>query len=436
MDTKDLRYTTYVQILKEELVPAMGCTEPIALGYGAAKAREVLGGLPDKVEVNVSYNIIKNVKSVVVPNTDGLKGIEAAVAAGIVAGDATKLLEVISVVSNDKKSEIRDFMNHVPITVKAIDGELTFDIVLILFKGNEYVKLRIAQYHTNIILIEKNGERLFNLEAGREQESENSTENTQEVGLTDKSLLNLKDIIEFADTLRVKDVKDILDPQINYNMAIAEEGLKNDYGANIGSTWLASYGNDVRNRAIAKAAAGSDARMSGCELPVIINSGSGNQGITVSVPVIEYANDLDVTRNKLYRALALANLISIHEKTGIGRLSAYCGAVSAGCAAACGIAYLLGGGFEEIAHTLVNSVVITSGMICDGAKPSCAGKIATSIMAGLLGHDMFKNGEQQFRSGEGIINRDVEETIRNVGRLGKDGMRETDREIVKIMIGE
>lgn len=436
MDTKDLRYTTYVQILKEELVPAMGCTEPIALGYGAAKAREVLGGLPDKVEVNVSYNIIKNVKSVVVPNTDGLKGIEAAVAAGIVAGDASKLLEVISVVSNDKKSEIRDFMNHVPITVKAIDGELTFDIVLILFKGNEYVKLRIAQYHTNIILIEKNGETLFNLEADREQGSENNIENTQEVGLTDKSLLNLKDIIEFADTLQVKDVKDILDPQINYNMAIAEEGLKNDYGANIGSTWLASYGKDVRNRAIAKAAAGSDARMSGCELPVIINSGSGNQGITVSVPVIEYANDLDVTRNKLYRALALANLISIHEKTGIGRLSAYCGAVSAGCAAACGIAYLLGGGFEEIAHTLVNSVVITSGMICDGAKPSCAGKIATSIMAGLLGHDMFKNGEQQFRSGEGIINRDVEETIRNVGRLGKDGMRETDREIVKIMIGE
>lgn len=436
MDTKDLRYTTYVQILKEELVPAMGCTEPIALGYGAAKAREVLGGLPDKVEVHVSYNIIKNVKSVVVPNTDGLKGIEAAVAAGIVAGDASKHLEVISVVSNDKKSEIKDFVNHVPITVKAIDGELTFDIVLVLFKGNECVKLRIAQYHTNIILIEKNGETLFDLKVSYEPGSVNSVEKTLEIGLTDKSLLNLSDIIEFADSLQVNDVKAILDPQINYNMAIAEEGLKNDYGANIGSTWLASYGNDVRNRAIAKAAAGSDARMSGCELPVIINSGSGNQGITVSVPVIEYANDLEVTRDKLYRALALANLVSIHEKTGIGRLSAYCGAVSAGCAAACGIAYLLGGGFEEIAHTLVNSVVITSGMICDGAKPSCAGKIATSIMAGLLGHDMFKNGEQQFRSGEGIINHDVEQTIRNVGRLGKEGMRETDREIVKIMIGE
>jgi L-cysteine desulfidase len=436
MDTKDLRYTTYVKILTEELVPAMGCTEPIALGYDAAKAREVLGSLPDKVEVNVSYNIIKNVKSVVVPNTDGLKGIEAAVAAGIVAGDASKILEVISVVSSEKKSEIRDYIKNVPITVKAIDGELTFDIVLILFKGNEYVKLRIAQYHTNIILIEKNGEILFDLEASSEPGSGNAMEKTEEVGLTDKSLLNLKDIIEFADTLQVDDVKDILDPQIEYNMAIAEEGLTNNYGANIGSTWMASYGKDVRNRAIAKAAAGSDARMSGCELPVIINSGSGNQGITVSVPVIEYANDLGVTKDKLYRALALANLVSIHEKTGIGRLSAYCGAVSAGCAAACGIAYLLGGGYEEIAHTLVNSVVITSGMICDGAKPSCAGKIATSVMAGLLGHDMFKNGEQQFRCGEGIINRDVEETIRNVGRLGKDGMRETDREIVKIMIGE
>ncbi len=269
-----------------------------------------------------------------------------------------------------------------PITVKAIDGELTFDIVLILFKGNEYVKLRIAQYHTNIILIEKNGEILFDLEASSEPGSGNAMEKTEEVGLTDKSLLNLKDIIEFADTLQVDDVKDILDPQIEYNMAIAEEGLTNNYGANIGSTWMASYGKDVRNRAIAKAAAGSDARMSGCELPVIINSGSGNQGITVSVPVIEYANDLGVTKDKLYRALALANLVSIHEKTGIGRLSAYCGAVSAGCAAACGIAYLLGGGYEEIAHTLVNSVVITSGMICDGAKPSCAGKIATSVMAG------------------------------------------------------
>lgn len=447
MNTEDLRYRTYVQILKEELMPAMGCTEPIALAYGAAKAREELGAIPDKVEVWASYNIIKNVKSVVVPNTDGMKGIEAAVAAGIVAGDASRILEVISQVTYSQKVAIKEFRETTPIAVKAIDGTLTFDIVLVLHSKEDYVKLRIAQYHTNIILIEKNGQVVFETEGNRRLEqgheveenpeaSETAGDSENESGLTDKGLLNLKDILEFAETLRVEDVKDILEPQIQCNMAIAEEGLKNSYGANIGSTWLASYGNDVRNRAIAKAAAGSDARMSGCELPVVINSGSGNQGITVSVPVIEYARELGVEEDTLYRALTLANLVSIHEKTGIGRLSAYCGAVSAGCAAACGIAWLCGGGYEEIAHTLVNSVVITSGIICDGAKPSCAGKIAASVMAGILGYDMYRNGGHQFKSGDGIVNRNVEETIRNVGRLGKEGMRETDREIVKMMIGE
>lgn len=444
MNTEDLRYRTYVQILKEELMPAMGCTEPIALAYGAAKAREVLGALPDRVEVWASYNIIKNVKSVVVPNTDGMKGIETAVAAGIVAGDASKILEVISQVTYSQKVAIKEFRETVPIDVRAIDGTLTFDIVLMLHSGGTSVKLRIAQYHTNIILIEKDGEVLFETETNRQLEQghevekfpESKTLPESEGGLTDKGLLNLRDILEFADTLLVEDVKDILDPQIQCNMAIAEEGLKNSYGANIGSTWLGTYGNDVRNRAIAKAAAGSDARMSGCELPVVINSGSGNQGITVSVPVIEYARDMNVGEEKLYRALTLANLVSIHEKTGIGRLSAYCGAVSAGCAAACGIAYLCGGGYEEIAHTLVNSVVITSGIICDGAKPSCAGKIAASVMAGILGYDMYRNGGQQFKAGDGIVNCNAEETIRNVGRLGKEGMRETDREIVKMMIGE
>lgn len=447
MNTEDLRYRTYVQILKEELMPAMGCTEPIALAYGAAKAREELGTMPDRVEVWASYNIIKNVKSVVVPNTDGMKGIEAAVAAGIVAGDASRILEVISQVTYSQKVAIKEFRETTPIAVKAIDGTLTFDIVLVLHSKEDYVKLRIAQYHTNIILIEKNGQVVFETEGNRRLEqgheveenpetSETAGDSENESGLTDKGLLNLKDILEFAETLRVEDVKDILEPQIQCNMAIAEEGLKNSYGANIGSTWLASYGNDVRNRAIAKAAAGSDARMSGCELPVVINSGSGNQGITVSVPVIEYARELGVEEDTLYRALTLANLVSIHEKTGIGRLSAYCGAVSAGCAAACGIAWLCGGGYEEIAHTLVNSVVITSGIICDGAKPSCAGKIAASVMAGILGYDMYRNGGQQFKSGDGIVNRNVEETIRNVGRLGKEGMRETDREIVKMMIGE
>lgn len=442
MNTEDIRYRTYVQILKEELMPAMGCTEPIALAYGAAKAREVLGAMPDRVEVWASYNIIKNVKSVIVPNTDGMKGIPAAVAAGIVAGEASRILEVISQVTFSQKVAIKEFCRAVPIGVHAIDGTLTFDIVLELYCGSDSVRLRIAQYHTNIILIEKNGEVVFETETNRQleqgyevEQSSEAEEGEQEGGLTDKGLLNLRDILEFADTMRVEDVKDILDPQIQCNMAIAEEGLKHPYGANVGNTWLTSYGDDVRNRAIAMAAAGSDARMSGCELPVVINSGSGNQGITVSVPVIVYAREMGVSEETLYRALTLANLISIHEKTGIGRLSAYCGAVSAGCASACGVAYLCGGRYEEIAHTLVNSVVIVSGMICDGAKPSCAGKIAISVQAGLLGYDMYRNGGQQFKSGDGIVNSNVESTIRNVGRLGKEGMRETDREIVKIMIG-
>lgn len=437
MERNDIRYQTYVQILKEELMPAMGCTEPIALAYGAAKAREVLGAIPDRAEVWASYNIIKNVKSVIVPNTDGMKGIEAAAAAGIVAGDASKILEVISEVTYSQKASIREFLKNVPITVHAIDGNLTFDIVIVLYHGEDVVKLRIAQYHTNIILIEKNGEKVLETETNRQLEEGHEIEQSQEEGgLADKSLLNLKDILEFANTVEIEDVKGILDPQISCNMAIAEEGLRGNYGANVGSTWLSAYGDDVRNRAIAKAAAGSDARMSGCELPVVINSGSGNQGITVSVPVIEYARELGVSDEKLYRALTLSNLISIHEKTGIGRLSAYCGAVTAGCAAGCGIAYLYGEDYDVIAHTLVNSVVTVSGIICDGAKPSCAGKIAASVMTGILGYHMYKNSGQQYRAGDGIVNCNVEETIRNVGRLGKDGMRETDREIVKMMIGE
>lgn len=258
---------------------------------------------------------------------------------------------------------------------------------------------------------------------------------SKEIGLADKTLLNMKDIIEFADTCHIEDVKAVLDMQIQYNSLIAEEGLLGDYGANIGSTFLKFYGYDVRNRAIAKAAAGSDARMSGCEMPVIINSGSGNQGITVSVPVIEYAKELSVSKEKLYRALVISNLIAVHEKTGIGRLSAYCGAVSAGCAAGCGIAYLQGGGYEELAHTLVNSLAIVSGIICDGAKPSCAAKIASSVEAGILGYHMYMN-HQEFKCGDGIVKNGVEATIRNVGRLGRDGMRQTDKEIVKIMLDE
>ena len=423
MEKTDIRYKSFLQILKDELIPAMGCTEPIAIAYAAAKARDILGMMPEQVEVHVSDNIIKNVKSVVVPNTGGLKGIEAAAAAGIVGGQSNKVLEVISQVTAEQKTEMKAFLYEIPIRVYNLVNDLIFDILIILYAGKQSAKVRICQYHTNIVYIEKNGTVLINV-----QENEDKEETS-----ADRALLTIKDIIEFADSCDIADVKSVLDRQIYYNTLIAEEGLLGDYGANVGSTYLKFYGYDVRNRAIARAAAGSDARMSGCELPVVINSGSGNQGITVSIPVVEYAKELSVPKDKLYRALVVSNLIAIHEKTGIGSLSAYCGAVTAGCAAGCGIAYLHGGGYDEIAHTLVNSLAIVSGIICDGAKASCAAKIASSVKAGILGYHMYMN-HQEFKCGDGIVNNGVEATIRNVGQLGREGMRQTDKEIVKIML--
>lgn len=432
MYRSDPKYGMFLDILKEELIPVMGCTEPIAIAYAASRARDILGVIPDKVEINVSNNIIKNVKSVVVPNTGGLKGIEAAVAAGIVGGKTEKQLEVISSITNEQKNDLVHFLNVVPIKICAMEGGMIFDICIRVFCDGESACVRISQYHTNIIYEEKNGQVLFR-SALYDSLQKGSQEGSNEEGLVDRSCLNLKDILDFANTVAVNDVKEILDRQISYNEAIAEEGLLGNYGANIGSTIWKYYDHNVKNRSISKAAAGSDARMSGCELPVIINSGSGNQGMAVSIPVIEYAMELGVQKEQLYRALVLSNLVAIHEKTGIGRLSAYCGAVSAGCAAGCGIAYLYGEDYETIAHTLVNSLAIVSGIICDGAKSSCAAKIASSVEAGILGYRMYQNG-QEFKKGEGIVNRDVETTIANVGRLGKNGMRDTDKEIVKIML--
>ena len=425
-------YQTYVRILQEELIPAMGCTEPIAIAYAAAKARQVLGCMPQEVRIGVSNNIIKNVKSVIVPNTDGMKGIEAAAAAGVVGGCADKVLEVISEVTDEQKAEMRRFLEHTPVRVETVDNGQIFDITVRLCAGEETALVRIAQYHTNIVRIEKNGAVLLEKPA-EEHQAACGHEGVAEDGLSGRGMMSIAGILDFADTCDIADIRAVLDTQIQYNTLISEEGLLGDYGANIGSTMLKFYGDDVRNRAIAKAAAGSDARMSGCELPVVINSGSGNQGITVSVPVIEYAKALAVPRDRLYRALAVSNLVAIHEKSGIGRLSAYCGAVSAGCAAGCGIAYLQGAGYEAIAHTLVNSLAIVSGIICDGAKPSCAAKIASSVEAGIMGYHMYLNG-QQFRAGDGIVTKGVENTIRNVSQLGREGMRETDKEIVKIML--
>lgn len=425
MEKSDQRYQAYIQILKEELIPAMGCTEPIALAYAGAVARKTLGETPDRVTVQASGSIIKNVKSVIVPNTGHLKGIDAAVTAGIVAGDPDKQLEVIAQVTPEQIEQMKSFMKEVPIEVEHIDKGCTFDIIVILYFGQSYAKVRIANFHTNIVLIEKDGQILSQIPVAGDSEE----------GLTDRSLLDMEHIWDFANTVDIDDVKDLLDQQISCNMTIAEEGIHNDYGANIGKVLLAMDGDNVRVKAKAMAAAGSDARMNGCELPVVINSGSGNQGITTSVPVIVYAKELNVSDEKRYRALVLSNLTTIHVKTPIGRLSAYCGAVGAGAGAGAGIAYLCGGGYKEVTHTVVNALAIVSGIVCDGAKASCAAKIASAVDAGILGYNMYIRG-QQFYGGDGIVSKGVESTLKNVGRLGKEGMKETNDEIIKIMIGE
>lgn len=415
-------YQTYVQILKEELVPAMGCTEPIALAYCASKCFDILDDEVQSVDIYVSGNIVKNVKSVIVPNTDGLKGIEASVTAGIVAGDSTKILEVICNVTTLQKAEMKHFLETIPMKVHPIESDCALDICVHIHGLQHQAKVRIAGYHTNIVYIDRDDDILY--QSGVVASSDSS--------LTDRSLLNVKDIYEFATTVQLDDVQDVLQRQIDCNLAIAKEGLQNHWGANIGRILLETYGDDVKIKAKAYAAAGSDARMSGCEMPVIINSGSGNQGMTASLPVIVYALEENMSNEQLYRALIISNLCTIHQKTGIGRLSAYCGAVSAGVGAGCGIAYLKGGDYKTIAHTLVNALAINSGIVCDGAKPSCAAKIAESVDAGILGYYMYKNG-CQFKGGDGIVCKGVENTIRNIGRLSREGMKETDKEIIKIM---
>lgn len=426
MDKKDKRYSDYISILHEELMPAMGCTEPIAIAYAAAMARKILEKLPERVLIEASENIIKNVKSVVVPNTGKLKGIEAAAVAGIVAGDADKVLEVISKVDKKEQKAIADYFKSKEVNVEVSKSDLIFDLVVNVYSGEESASVQISHYHTNIVRITKNGKTLMH------------NSNCNDVGtsqITDRSMMNVKDIIEFAESVDIAEVQDILQQQIDFNSAIAKEGIEGDWGANVGSTILDAWGSDdIKVRAKAMAAAGSDARMSGCELPVMIVSGSGNQGLTASVPVIEYAKELKLSQETLYRALLVSNLVTIHQKTSIGRLSAYCGAISAGVGAGAGITWLYGGRYEEVAHSIVNAVAIVSGIICDGAKPSCAGKIATAVDAGILGFHMYKNG-QQFYGGDGIVQKGVENTIKNVGRLGSVGMRETDKEIIRIMMG-
>lgn len=419
----DENHQKYIRILEEELQPALGCTEPIAIAYAAALARSYLEGEPSALRLSVSGNIIKNVKSVVVPNTGGLRGLAVSAAAGVVVGDPSKELRVISGASPEAIEQIPVFLDRVPITIEHAETEFIFDIGVELTNRDHSAFVRIVDFHTNVVEITKDGQPIEVIEA-----------ETVRTGASDRSFMTISDILDFARTVDPAEVSKVLERQIAYNMAIAQEGLRGDYGANIGKVMLGAYGTkDIKIRARALAAAGSDARMNGCELPVVINSGSGNQGITASVPVIAYAKELGSTHEDLLRALIISNLVTIHMKTGIGRLSAYCGVVSAGCGSGAGIAYLHGGGLDEIAHTIVNAVAITSGIVCDGAKASCAAKISAAVDAGIVGYHMYQNG-QQFFGGDGIVSKGVEDTIINVGELARRGMKETDREILRIML--
>ena len=424
MQKSDPRYAAYVSILKKHLIPAMGCTEPIAIAYAAAAARHALGELPERAQVLVSGNIIKNAKSVTVPNTSGRKGIEAACAAGLIAGDHTKKLEVISHVTGEQLQEIDGYLEKKVISVSLKEDARLFDILIIAEGKGHTATARITDRHTNLIDLTLDGQPIIRLQSDEQAEEADP----------DEMLLSIEGAYDFADSCDLEDIEETLNLQILCNTAIAKEGMTGKWGAGVGRMLMDSWGADeVRIRARAMAAAGSDARMSGCEMPVIINSGSGNQGLTVSLPIVEYAKAGNIGKERLFRALALANITAIRQKMLIGTLSAYCGAVSAGCAAAVGVAYLNGGDLNLVNHTLVNGLAILSGTICDGAKPSCAAKIACAIDGALMGYEMALSG-REFRGGEGIVKKGVENTIRNVGRLGRDGMRETDQEILRIMI--
>ena len=417
-------YREYLAILREEIVPALGCTEPIAIAYAAAKARSVLGRLPEHIDVRCSGNIIKNVKAVIVPTTGNMKGIETSAVLGAVGGNPDKKLEVLTDVSPKDLELTWELLRKKICSVSLLEGVSNLQIIVEMTAGQESALVEIAFSHTNIVRIEHNGTVVMK----KGMSAQNATE-------TNRSLLNLHDIYDFANTVDIAEVGGLMEDQVRCNMAIAREGLSNKYGANVGSTILEHYGSDARTMARALPAAGSDARMNGCVLPVMINSGSGNQGMTVSLPVQVFADALGVSREKKIRALVLSNLIAIYQKNELGKLSAYCGAVSAAVGAGAAIAYLHNADFDVIEGTIVNTLGNVSGIVCDGAKASCAAKIASAVEACILGYNMYIRG-QQFYGGDGIVTKGVEETLQNVGRLGKEGMKETNEEIIKIMIGE
>lgn len=416
-------YKNYLDILKSELVPALGCTEPIAIAYAAAKARQLLGEFPDSVEMKLSGNIIKNVKGVTVPNSGGLKGIDIAAVLGITGGNADKALEVLEEITPEHIRKAEALVQKGICTCSLIENVPNLYISAKVRKDGHYAEVTIAEQHTNIIHMEKDGNVLLEKDLQKKDES----------AAVDKSRLTVKDILDFADQVKLEDIEEVIGRQIRMNTAIAQEGLDNNYGAQIGKTLMHVWGKSATTRACARAAAGSDARMGGCSMPVVINSGSGNQGITVSLPVIVYAEEWEVSKEKLYRSLVVSNLIAIHQKYYIGSLSAYCGAVSAACGAGAGITYMYGGNYHQVSLTIINTLGNVGGIVCDGAKPSCAAKIASSVDAALMAfHLSIQN--KSFLPGEGIIKGDVEETIKSMGYIGRVGMRATDTEILNVMI--
>ena len=417
------QHDVFLQTLERELIPALGCTEPIAIAYAAAKARQVLGEMPRGIRLRCSGNIIKNVRGVAVPNAGGLRGVEAAAILGVVGGDADRALEVLQAVTPRHLELTRQLLEEHFCTCSLQENVANLYIVAEVFSEGHTASVTIINRHTLITRIEKDGRELFRQDPV-----------TQKSDDTDWSGWSVAAIVEFAETVDISRVRALLDGQIDLNGTISNAGLRRPFGAQIGRTLLDVCEDTVWTRAKARAAAGSDARMGGCSLPVVINSGSGNQGITVSLPVMEYAAELKVSREKLYRALIISNLISIFQKHYIGSLSAFCGAVTAAAGCGAAITWLHGGTLENICDTIANTVANVGGMVCDGAKASCAAKIASAVDAAIMAHHLSMRG-LHFQPGEGIIQDDPQKTIRSLGYIGRVGMRSTDAEILNLMLG-
>lgn len=415
-------YDTFITLLTQELRLAMGCTEPIAVAFATAKARETLGVMPERIELYCSGNIIKNVKAVTVPNSGGRRGLEVAAILGAAFGNPSLELEVVSQVTDEEINKLEGLLAQNLCHCHLQTGKDNLYIRAEVFAGDNSALVEISEKHTYITRIEKNGEVIL-------------TNPSLNLLKSDNENLNLKSIYEFANCIEMKDIHELIERQIDCNIKIAEEGIKNPYGSEIGRRYIQMYGNkDYRFKAVGYAAAGSDARMNGCALPVVINSGSGNQSITISVPIIVYAKEKGISKEKLIRGLVFADLMALLQKKYIGDLSAYCGATCAGCAAVTGIAYIEDQPLEVLGNIVVNSISTIGGMVCDGAKSSCAAKIAASISMAFLAYDLAVNN-LSFKDGEGLVVDDIEETIARVGRMGREGMRSTDEEILNMMLG-